>query len=421
MEMANILVAGASTYGVKNAGDDAMFSNLVHGLRERVPDCNITFLARHPNEEFDRVFGVRSIKNFDHDSKVQSLGRWFWGFNPGDRTDHLRTIRQALERCDLLVIGGNSFMEVSKSDLLRGVASYAALLATWAKLFERPYVLYGVAAHPLQDEHTKHVARFVCNNAALVTVREAFSEQQLVDAGVDGGNIRILADPAFGVDPIWDRRKALEVLDKENIRLSSQRIAGVAFRHMYWRWTEKETEHFLRKMARLCDSIVEDLEADILFVPNCTYDVDTQYEDDRVIATMVRNKMDHRTHAHVIQGDYLLPDILSLFQLQDILVSNRRHSCIFGALHQVPLVAMSSGHAWHFEPFMKSLSIPDQVVSFTEDDIESLSAKIKDTWRRRSTISAVLRQVVPELRTKARAHVDLIAQLLPQGEGAAVH
>ena len=71
--MKKIVIAGASTYGVKNAGDDAMLSNLVNGFRRRIPDCEMTFLARHPDKRFDEVFGVSSIKNFEHDSKKQSL------------------------------------------------------------------------------------------------------------------------------------------------------------------------------------------------------------------------------------------------------------------------------------------------------------------------------------------------------------
>ena len=410
--MKKIVIAGASTYGVKNAGDDAMFSNLVNGFRRRIPDCRMTFLARHPNKEFDELFGVRSIKNFEHDSKKQSLGRWFWGFNPGDPTEHLREIRRAIEKCDLIVIGGNSFMEVSKSDFLRGVVSYSALLATWAKLFEKPYVLYGVAAHPLKLDYTKQLSRFLCGNAGLVTVREEFTRRQLLDAGVDDSNIQVLAAPAYGIDPIWDKGKGLSILAKENIQFGSGNIVGVGFRHMYWKWTEGQFSDYAAKMASLRDSMVEDLGAELLFIPNCTYNVDTPYEDDRVIAESVKSKMEYPEKAHLIKGDYILPETLSLFQLLDMHVSNRRHSCIFAAIHNVPFVAMSTGHIWHFKPFMEALSIPEQVVSFTDDSLESLRSKIRETWTNRAAISRAISDTIPELRAKARRHADLLVELM---------
>ncbi len=410
--MKRIVVAGASTYGVKNLGDDAMFCNLVTGLRRHLPDCRITFLARHPHHRFDQEFGVQSIKNFDHDSKAQSLGRWFWGFNPGDPTDHLRDIRQAIEECDLLVIGGNSFMEVSENDFLRGVASYSALLAIWARLLQKPYVLYGVAGHPLEGVLTKQVARFLCGNAGVVTVREEFTRQQLVNAGVDEGNIRVLADPAFGLDPNWDRDLAWNILDREGIRFSSDAVVGIGFRHMYWKWSEPEAEGYARKMAQLCDFMVKTFGVDLLFIPNCTYHVDTPNEDDRVIGRTVINHMRESSKAHLICGEYTLQETLSLFSLLDLHVSNRRHSCISAALHHVPIVSMSSGHLWHFNPFLEALGIPGQVMNFTEGSLASLQDKVSETWGCRSAVTHRIIQVLPTLRKQAHRHVEFLVEFM---------
>lgn len=46
-----ILVAGACTYGVKNAGDDAMLEVLCKRLRKLKPGLEIIFLARHPGPQ----------------------------------------------------------------------------------------------------------------------------------------------------------------------------------------------------------------------------------------------------------------------------------------------------------------------------------------------------------------------------------
>ena len=42
-KITNIVIAGASTYGVKNMGDDAMFKNLVDCLKRKNPEVNINF------------------------------------------------------------------------------------------------------------------------------------------------------------------------------------------------------------------------------------------------------------------------------------------------------------------------------------------------------------------------------------------
>lgn len=410
--MKRILIAGASTYGVKNLGDEAMFCNLTGGLRRQLPDCQLTFLARHPDESFDQEFGVHSIKNFEHESKAQSLGRWFWGFNPGDPGDHLTKIREELEACDLLVIGGNSFMEISESSFLRGVVSYSAMLATWAKLFQKPYVLYGVAVHPLEGELTKQLARFLCGNAEVVTVREYCSKDELVKAGVDEGNLRVLSDPAFGLEPNWDRDQAFRILSEENIRFTGAPLVGIGFRHMYWKWSDSDANDYVRKMASLCDFLVQQFGVELLFIPNCTYNVDTLNEDDRVIAEAVRSSM-HEVHkAHCIRGDYQLSDIMSLFPLLSLHISNRRHSCIFAALHQIPFVSMSSGHLWHFNPFLDALGIPDQVMDFTEGSLESLQEKVCETWERKLALQRTMGGRLPSLRRQAHQHVEFLVETI---------
>lgn len=411
--MRKFVVTGPSTYGVKNAGDDAMFSNLVSGLRREFPGCDITFVCRHPDAMFDATFGVHSIKNIDHDSKQQSLGRWFYGFNPGDDTTHLRAIKHALEECDALIIGGNSFMEISPNDFLRGISSYSAMFAQWAKFLEKPYFIYGLAVHPaIRGDLTKQVARFVCNNARLVMVREEFTKQCLLDAGVTDSNIHVLADPAFGVDPIADRSKGLRILHTEGIELRRGRTIGVGFRLLYWAWGENEVDQYSSKMAELCDYMVGELDADLLFISNCTYNVDTKYEDDRFAAQCVKERMKHSANAHLIKGDYLLPDILSLFPHLDMHISNRRHSCIFAALHGISFVSMVTEMPMHIKPFMEALGVPTQVISFTDDDLHMLRLTVKNTWQHREKLCSIMASQVAKLRKLAHRYSELIAESL---------
>lgn len=410
--MKKVLIAGASTYGVKNMGDDAMLWNMVEGFRREWPGCQQTFLARHPDAEFDRFFGIRSIKNIDHDSKAQSIGRFFYGFNRGDSTAHLARIRQAMEESDLVVIGGNSFMEISAADFLRGVPTYSSLLAQWTKLFGKPYALYGVAVHPIHNEYTKQAARFLCHNAQIVTLREEASRENLRAAGVVSDNMVIQQDPAYGVDPVRDKAAALEILRRENIVLPDKPVIGIGFRHMYWKWSEDETAQYVQKMAQVCDAVVDLTDGELLFIPNCTYNIDTPNEDDRVMTARIRNLMRHRAKAHEIRGDYNLRQTVSLFQLLSLHISNRRHSSIFAAIHHVPIVALATGHIWHFQPFMAELGLPEYVADFMTEDVATLAGRIGKAWQARGAISATLQRALPPLRDMARGHVKAIVASL---------
>ena len=199
------VITGASTYGVKNMGDDAMLANLVQGINREDLDANITFLARHPDKSYDKEFGFNSLKNIDHDSKEESIDRFFYGFNRNDNTDHLVKIKQAIETADLLIIGGNSFMEISKNSFLRGVSSYAVTLATLSKFVGTPFALYGLnIVDPIKDETTIQHAKFLCTNAIAVTVREPGVFEYLDQIGVSTKNMYVLGDPAFGIEATYD-------------------------------------------------------------------------------------------------------------------------------------------------------------------------------------------------------------------------
>jgi polysaccharide pyruvyl transferase WcaK-like protein len=241
-----------------------------------------------------------------------------------------------------------------------------------------------------------------------VTVREDFTKEELLKAGADGGNICVFADPAFGVDPVGERTRGLEILKRDGIRTGPGKMIGVAFRHMYWKWSEDEFYGYAAKLASMCDHIIEKTGAEILFIPNCTYDVDTKYEDDRVIAEYVIGKMKRPERVRSIKGDLTLPDTLALYRLLDMLISNRRHSCIFAAIHGVAMLPMSTGHRWHFAPFARELSVEDRVVSFTDDSLEGLKSKAMDTWDDRGALVEKMNTRLPRLRARARSQVDML-------------
>lgn len=411
--MKRILLAGASTYGVKNMGDDAMLFNLTTSFH-RHDNCEITFLARHPSVRYDELHGIRSIKNYEFDKKKESIGKWFYGFNPTDSRENLKGIREAISNCDLVVIGGNSFMEVSPNQFMRGVASYASLLATLAIFFDKPYVLYGVAGHEIKSEYSKEVARYLGNNSELVTVREDFFKKILTDCGVVEDKIRVCGDPAFGVEPAWDNELSDTVLAKENIDVGRKTLIGVGFRHMYWVWDAHRYETYAQKMARLCDSMIEIFDAQILFIPNCTYDQASEYQDDRVVARDTIGKMKHRKDAFMIEEELNLLETVSLYGRVDLIVSNRRHSNIFGAIHHKPMFAISSGHPWQFKPFMQDLGLDEHAADLVEDDLNVLIERVENVWKARRDIENKLKKTVPSLRKKARAQAKMFLQLIDE-------
>lgn len=409
MTAKKIVITGASTYGVKNHGDDAMLATLVQGLKKAYPDVEITFICRHPDPDFDAVFGFRSIKNLDHDSKELARGRIFWGMNQGDPDNHLRAITEALSSADLLIIGGNCFMEIFPNGFLQGVSSYGATLATLAKFVGTPFALYGVnVVSEIKHETTQAHTRFLVGNAVSVTMRETSGKNYLSAIGVEGNQIHVLGDPAFGI--VGQHIDGREVLAKEGIYVEGRPVVGVAFRYEYWQGDESKFRLIGRQLAQVLDALVEKLDVQILFVPNCTYTEGNEWQDDRVVHNNVRDCMKHKSQAFSVNADLNVFETFSLFQLLDMHISNRRHSCIFAALNNIPFVAIDSSLIGHMKPFLQDLGVPNQLADI--DDWAGVESLAEKTWKGRHSIKARMQSFTEYLRAKALTHTSRIFGVL---------
>ena len=350
--MKKFVITGASTYGVKNMGDDAMLASMVQGLKRDAPDCQITFLCRHPNLDYDQAFGFTSLKNMDHDSKEAAAGRIFWGLNADDPDVHLKAIAEAIAGADLLIIGGNSFMEIFPNSFLKGVSSYGATLATLARFMGTPTALYGLnVVDDIKAATTQQHAHFMVGTAKAVTMREESGRQYLTDIGVEGEHITVLGDPAFGMEPQGCARTPLELLAADDIYLSDKPVIGVGFRHEYWMGDEDEYALINQTLAEMLDDVVARFNAQLLFIPNCTYTLAHKWQDDRLTHREIASKMKRQDAVFCVEQDLTVFETFSLFPLANMHVSNRRHSCIFAAMNDVPFFV----YCWRVEGAYASL------------------------------------------------------------------
>lgn len=405
MKLNKVVITGSSTYGVKNHGDDAMLATLVQGLRRESPEIEITFLCRHPEKSYDRIFGFKSLKNLDHDSKEAAAGRIFWGLNPGDPDRHLQAITNAISESDLLIIGGNSFMEIFPNGFLKGVSSYAATLATISKFVGTPFALYGVnVVDKIMMETTRAHARYLAGNALAVTLRENTGKQFLLDVGVVEKNLHVLGDPAFGIE--FRAVDTQEILGRLGISLNKKPVLGVSFRYEYWNGDESTFGIIGRQLAAALDGIIERLGAQVLFIPNCTYALGDKWQDDRLVHREIKSFMIQKSQAFCVEEELTIFETLGLYSLLDIHLSNRRHSCAFAALNSVPFVAIDVSLAGHMRPLMYDLGIPGQLIKMESSvGIEKI---LITTWDERNSISSMMAPNVDELIKRARTHVPVI-------------
>ncbi len=412
--MKRIVIAGTSVYGIENLGDEALLTVLVRELHEQIPDVEITWLARHPDQELADLYGIEKVaKNLDHDSKEQSVGRWYLGLNPGDSGDNLRTMREAMEACDLLIIGGDPFNEISLG-VYKGLAPQAALLTTLAKFMQKPVLLYSIhMGRPLETELGRELTKYCVTNATKVTLREEFSRDVLEEMGIATDNTVVLADTAWGLNPVEGTERGLAILAEEGIEPKSDKLIGFNFRHQYWMWSDEEWDRYCQLLADAMDRVIESTDANVLFIPNCTYEVDAEfhkYQDDRPTHADIVARMRHKDRAHEIVKKHDIFETLSLFPLLDMHFSNRRHSLVFGAVHGVPPVAC--GGEWHVKPAMVEIGLGDWFIPIEELDAERLTDVMLKTWDARERIRGEILEALSRLRSGALAHAVVAAEIM---------
>jgi polysaccharide pyruvyl transferase WcaK-like protein len=414
MTKKRILIAGTSVYGIGNMGDEALLSVLTRELHNNIPDLEITWAARHPGTELDSLYNIqKSIKNLDHDCKHDSVGRYYLGLNPGDSGDNLRGIVKALEECDLFILGGDPFNEISIG-VYKGLAPQAALLITLAKFLNKPVALYSIhMGRPLKTEYGKELTKYCITNATLVTLREDFSKGVLAEMEIPSDNTVVLSDSAWGLDPVDSREIGQSILDKEGIKFKSKKVIGFNFRHQYWVWNDEEWDKYCSILAETCDWMIETFGVDILFIPNSNYEVDKDfhlYQDDRPTQNDIVSQMKNKNNAHKVDGKYNLFETLSLFPFLDMHFSNRRHSLVFAAIHGVPPVAC--GGEWHVKPAMAELGMEELFVRIEDLSVDKLKSSLESTWNNKASYSKGIQNVMPALRDKAVKTGKVISDLL---------
>jgi polysaccharide pyruvyl transferase WcaK-like protein len=344
-----VLIAGASTFGVANLGDDAMFASLVQAIKRNVPVAEVRLLARHPDSAFDDYFGVDSVQNLEHSTNELARGRMFNGLNRGDDVQLLPNVHKEIADADVLVLAGNIFMEVSENSYQRGVSSYAALLTTLAQAARTPIVVFGLNvvdsfSSPVTVQHAKHVL----GAASAVFVREEAALHHLSLSGFDVESYKVLGDPAFALQEDQKSHSADLVTLPFSPKSATAPIVTVALRSEYWMESSepKLSDKALEALAALVA-----LQVKVIAVPNCTYDRGNLFEDDRVVHRLLFEPLREKI--------FMVEERMGLFETVDFLrssslhVTNRRHSAVLAGHARVPVIAVGTSHATHMSGFIQ--------------------------------------------------------------------
>lgn len=405
-----IKVTFAGAYGIHSQGDDAALITIVEGLRQRIGAFDGVVIARHCREDAYAPWGLRSVQNLEYEHKSESIGKWFHGFNYGDDRSHLQQLQDEIATSDLLILGAGNFLVDKTIDLLRGPIPYFFVLTLMAKMVKTPVMWFGISVGPFRTDYGRNLSRLAADLADVITVRDTQSSIELQQMGYDGPVLQ-LPDPVLGLRPP-PPELANSIVSWRKAHQGPGPVIAVSLRD-----SVLEARQYTESMVNICDTLVSNYGAKLLFIPHCTYQYGNANEDDRNVATCIVERMRHPENAVVVNEDLTAEQCLSLYSGAKLAICVRLHGNVYSAIQAVPSVAVS------YNPkvagFMDWLGRDDMVVPLPEFSAQIVMDKVETAMANRSRISSEILSRVATGRDEVEQYADIACELIT-GAGSKV-
>lgn len=366
-------------YGFGNAGDEAMLQAIVTDLRALEPGLEVVVLSDDP---------ARTARR-----------------HPVDAVDRqsFRAVAGALARADLLVSGGGSLLQDAgpepKLFHFLGVIGLARSLL-------RPVVLYGHGVGPVRRRVGRVAVRAAVSRAALITVRDAASRDDLLAMGVRRPPIHVTADPVLSLGPeladgdAWPGKLA-DSLASLGLDPEARPLVGIFPRE----WPQ--AADFVPALARIADHVVTGMKGQVVLVP-------LEVPADVAVCRGVHAAMRRPERAGVLNLEDDYRAVLALVRRLDVALGVRLRALMFAAIAGLPMVGV--GCHSKVDHFLEAVG-QGPALPLERLEVEEACYRLETVWHRRAELGASVRAAVEELRRRARESARLTVAVL-RGEPA---
>lgn len=370
--MKKIIFDGA--YGIKSFGDDAPLIVLDELLKKRLGAIESVVVARHADENYYSRYGIRSISGLEYESKEESIGKWFRGFNPGDDKSDLNGLYNEIKSSDLLVLGAGNFLVDYTIDLLKGPIPRFLILSMMAKMTGTPIMWYGIAAGPIMTTIGKDMTRFSAMLATMITVRDASSIRELRKIGITK-KINQLPDAVYGLK-LPAKGHAKNNNTWQRVHDENRPVVVVSVRSLPDDGMIS-TSTYMSYIASFCDKIIEDYKFTILFIPQCIYEYGNLYEDDRNVAKEIIELMESKKHCYSVNEDIDIYDCVALYEDASVALCTRLHANVFAAMQGIPVIGLNYNPK--VREFHRWLGTEEYVLDMNDMNVDNLVKSVINT------------------------------------------
>jgi len=336
----------------------------------------------------------------------------------------LKTLR-SISKANVLVWGGGNMLQDQSSSL---DIPYHLINVFLAQVLRIPVILYGVEIGPINTRIGTFFSKKALNRVDLILVRNKRSESALKRIGINNPNIYITADPAFLVSPdqqIFDRIKnRYGIRDDRPIvciapRKAFYKISGLIPATLRLKLNLMPRDFhakfylFKLKMAQICDYLVREFQAQILFL---AMDVAKNPRDD-LVCREILDMMVRKKDAYLLNPGLNPSEVSGIIKAMDLVISQRLHALILSCCMNTPMVGISTtGEQDKCKMFMEDIGQGNRCFDASsiidENKKNTFFALLDETWKNRETINNELRFKAHDLKEKASMNIELLSRYL---------
>lgn len=294
--MNKVVISGY--YGFNNIGDESILTAIISNIKDSIDDIDITVLSKDP-ELTKSKHNVCAI----------------------NRKDIFKIIKE-IKNCDLLISGGGSLLQDVTSS--RSILYYLAVMFI-GMVFRKKVMIYSQGIGPINKGLNKRLTRFILNKVDVITLRDEKSQRVLKEINIENKNINVTADPVIGLKR-GDIKLGKNILKEAGLKNETRPLVGFAIRG------RDKNKKLVKIISSVADRITDELGVDVVFIP-------FHHGEDIEIIDEINNNM--KNECICLKGKYDINEMLSIVGNLDLLVGVRLHSLIFGAVMNIPMIAIS--------------------------------------------------------------------------------
>lgn len=360
--MINFLITGY--YGFLNSGDDAILTSMCEGIKRLGIASKTTILSNNPKAT-EEEYNVNATYRFN-----------------------ILAVIKEIKNTDILLMGGGSLLQDHTST--RSLLYYLSILGL-AKLFKKKCMIYANGIGPIRRKINRYLTGKMVNKVDIITLRDQLSLKDLESLGITKPLIKVTADPVFSLE--LKSIPVKEILELEKVDLSKP-LVGVLFRD----WKDKDI--YVKKIAKICDYIVDELQMNVLFIP-------MKYPTDMMISNQIAKNMTCKSYE--LKRKYDVNTIIEVIGETKFVLSMRLHALLYASLKAVPMIGfIYDPKVKYFLKELKMYTIED-INNFTVEDVKLHIDEIIMNYEK---IQKSIIKEVSILKNKAEENERLLAELV---------